>query len=83
MEKEDKLFLFGSMGVLANLVFYIVFDFVQFYLWDAWLYGGDAYPKFLDSYGNLIAEINFILLFLFLGFTVGVALSWLVREEDK
>ena len=83
MDKTDKIFLFGIIGILANLVFYIVFDFVQFYLWDAWLYGSGAYPKFLGSYGNVIAEINFILFFLFLGFTVGVALSWLVREEDK
>lgn len=83
MKKEDKLFLFGGIGVLANLVFFIVFDFAQWYFWDVYFYGDGAYPKFLDNYGDLIVQINFVLFFVFLGFTVGVALSWLAREGDK
>ena len=83
MDKANKLFLFGSIGVLANLVFYIVFDFVQWYFWDAWLYEGGAYPDFLYNYADLIARTNFILFFVFLGFNAGVVLSWVVREEDK
>ena len=83
MNKTNKLSLFGCMGVLANIVFHIVYDFVQWYFWDAYLYGGGVYPELLDSYGGLIEETNFILFFLFLGFTAGVALSWLVGEKDK
>lgn len=85
MNKEDKLFLFGSMGVLANIVFYIVYDFIQRYFWDVYNYGGGAYPWFLDTYGGVIAGTNFILFFVFLGFTIGVALSWMVggRINDR
>lgn len=83
MDKTDKLFLFGIIGVLANFIFFVVFDFIEFYLWEAYLCGNGSYPGFLDSYGGLIAEINFILFFLFLGFNAGVVLSWLAREGDK
>ena len=69
---KTKLFAFGLIGLVVNILFYILFDFIQFYQWEMYLYCGGSYPAFIDSYGGLIVELNTALIFIFAGFVVGV-----------
>ena len=73
-----KLFAFGLVGLAINILFFILFDFYQFYQWEVYLYCGGPYPAFVDSYGNLVVKINTILILLFAGFVVGLGLC---RDE--
>ena len=82
-----KLFAFGLVGLAINILFYILFDFYQFYVWEMYLSGGGSYPVFIDSYGGLIVELNTVLIFIFVGFIVGMGLCNIVcnklySEED-
>ena len=70
-----KLFAFGLIGLAINILFFILFDFYQFYVWEVYLYGGGSYPAFVDSYGDLVVKINTILILVFSGFIVGLCLG--------
>ena len=71
---KTKLFIFGLIGLAANILFYILFDFIQFYLWEVYLYGDGSYPGFIDLHGDLIVGLNTALIFIFVGFVVGTGL---------
>jgi len=77
---KNRLFAIGLVGLAANILFFLLFDFYQFYQWEMYLYGGGSYPGFVDSYGELIVKVNTILVFIFAGFIVGVGLC---RDELK
>ena len=79
---KNKLFTFGLIGLAANILFYILFDFIQFYLWQMYLYSGGSYPAFIDIYGDLIVELNTALIFIFVGFVVGTGLCIGGEKDD-
>ena len=83
MLMKNKLFVFGLIGLAVNIFFYILFDFIQFYQWEMYLYCGGSYPGFIDSYGGLIAEVNTALIFIFFGFVNGVGLYILGSKENE
>ena len=73
-----KLLAFGFVGLAINIIFYILFDFYQFYQWEMYLYCGGSYPAFVDRYGDLVVKLNTVLLLVFVGFVVGIGLC---RDE--
>lgn len=82
---KNKIFVFGLIGLAANILFYILFDFYQFYLWQRYLYGDsytDLFPVFIDSYGGLIVELNTAFIFIFVGFVVGTGLCLGGEKDD-
>ena len=73
-----RLFAFGLVGLAINILFFILFDFYQFYQWEVYLYGGGSYPALVDSYGDLVVKLNTILILVLAGFVVGLGLC---RDE--